>query len=56
MLTSILTAKEIAEHQLITALMLWHDEDYLSALTLAGAAEEILGKRLRVLGLTPFFD
>lgn len=56
MSTSILTAEEIAEHQLITALRLWHDEDYLSALTLAGAAEEILGKRLRLLGRTPSFD
>jgi len=55
MSTSILTAEEIAEHQLITALRLWHDDDYLSALTLAGAAEEILGKRLRVLGRTPSF-
>ncbi len=56
MSTSILTAEEIAEHQLITALRLWHDDDYLSALTLAGAAEEILGKRLRILGRTPSFD
>lgn len=56
MSTSILTAKEIAEHQLITAFKLWHDEDYLSVLTLAGAAEEILGKRLRILGRTPSFD
>lgn len=51
-----LTAEEIAERQLITALRLWHEEDYLSALTLAGAAEEILGKRLRALGQTPSFD
>lgn len=51
-----LTAEKIAEHQLITALRLWNEEDYLSALTLAGAAEEILGKRLRAIGRTPSFD
>lgn len=47
---SLLSAQEIAEHQLLAALRLWHESDYLSALTLAGAAEEILGKLLRKLG------
>ena len=53
---SALSAVEIAEHQLIAALMLWRQHDYLSALTLAGAAEEILGKRLRKLGREPSFE
>ena len=56
MSNSKLTAENIAAHQLITALRLWSEDDYLSALTLAGAAEEILGKRLRSLGQTPSFD
>lgn len=51
-----LSAEEIAEHQLLAALRLWQEKDYLSALTLAGAAEEILGKRLRKLGREPSFD
>jgi hypothetical protein len=46
-----LTAFEIAEHQLLSALQLWSTSDYISCITLAGAAEEILGKRMRVLGL-----
>lgn len=56
MTTSDLSAEHIAEHQLLTALRLWREQDYLSALTLAGAAEEILGKRLRKLGRVPSFD
>jgi hypothetical protein len=51
-----ISAEAIAEHQLRTALRLWQEQDYLSALTLAGAAEEILGKRLQKLGRTPSFD
>ena len=51
-----LTAEEIAERQLLAALSLWHAQDYVSSLTLAGAAEEILGKRLRRLGVEPSFD
>lgn len=47
---STLSAEDIAEHQLLAAIRLWQEEDYLSSLTLAGAAEEILGKRLRKLG------
>lgn len=40
-----LTKLEIAEHQLKKALELFLvDSDYVSAITLAGAAEEILGK------------
>lgn len=50
------SAETIAEHQLLAAIRLWRDEDYLSSLTLAGAAEEILGKRLRKLGREPSFD
>lgn len=56
MTISVLSAEEIAEHQLLAALKLWREEDYLSALTLAGAAEEILGKRLRKLGRERSFD
>lgn len=56
MATMLLSAHEIAEHQLLSALKLWRENDYLSALTLAGAAEEILGKRLRKLGREPSFD
>ncbi|MCZ4311884.1 hypothetical protein O4H66_00565 [Comamonadaceae bacterium G21597-S1] len=50
------TAEHIAQHQLLSAIQLWHSADYLSALTLAGAADEILGKRLRKLGLESSFD
>jgi hypothetical protein len=51
-----ISAEAIAEHQLRTALRLWQEQDYLSALTLAGAAEEILGKRLQKVGRKPSFD
>lgn len=51
-----LSAEEIARHQLLTAIKLWQEGDHLSALTLAGAAEEILGKRLRKIGHEPSFD
>jgi len=51
-----LTAVEIAERQLLTALQMWRDGDFISCTTLAGAAEEILGKRMRKLGLEPSFD
>src|SRR3546814_18729191 len=50
---STLSAEQIAEHQLLAAITLWREEDYLSSLTLAGAAEEVLGKRLRKLGREP---
>jgi hypothetical protein len=41
------TKLEIAEHQLERAIILFLDEkDYISAITLAGASEEILGKLL----------
>lgn len=53
---TVLNAEEIAERQLLAALKLWHEHDYVSSLTLAGAAEEILGKRLRKLGAEPSFD
>lgn len=56
MLPSSLSAQEIAEHQLLSALRLWREGDYLSALTLAGAAEEILGKRLSKLGKQSSFE
>jgi hypothetical protein len=52
----ILLAEEIAERQLLAAIRLWHEGDYVSAITLAGAAEEILGKRLRKKGKEPSFD
>ena len=51
-----ISAEDIAEHQLIAAIKLWRENDYLSSLTLAGAAEEILGKRLRKIGRSPSFD
>lgn len=38
------------------SIRLWHEGEYVAALTLAGAAEEILGKRLRKAGLAPFQD
>lgn len=41
---------------MLAAIRLWHSGDYISAITLAGAAEEILGKRLRMLGREPSFD
>ncbi len=56
MTNSTLSAEQIAEHQLLVALRLWSEKDYLSALTLAGAAEEILGKRLQRLGREPSFN
>ncbi len=56
MATLRLTATEIAELQLMTALQMWHDGDFICCITLAGAAEEILGKRMRKLGLEPSFD
>jgi hypothetical protein len=56
MSTTALSAEAIAEHQLLASIKLWLEQDYLSALTLAGAAEEILGKRLRKLGVEPSFE
>ena len=42
-----LTKQQVAEHQLERALRLFLDErDYVSAITLAGASEEILGRLL----------
>lgn len=51
-----LTALDIAERQLNSALRMWSEGEYISCITLAGAAEEILGKRMRKLGLEPSFD
>lgn len=46
-----LTKQEIAEHQLDSAIRLLVDEgDVIAAITLAGAAEEILGKLLEARG------
>lgn len=56
MSVSNLSAEQIAEHQLLAAFRLWKANDYLSVLTLAGASEEILGKRLRKIGQKPSFD
>jgi len=43
-----LTRVEVAEHQLERALQLFlHEKDYVCAITLAGASEEILGKLLK---------
>lgn len=47
----IFTKREVAVHQLECALRLFLDEnDYVCAITLAGASEEILGKLLEQLG------
>lgn len=54
--TSKLSAVQIAEAHLLAAIRVWHEEIYVPAVTLAGAAEEILGKRLRKLGREPSFD
>lgn len=51
-----LSADAIAEHQLLSAIRRWKEKDYISAITLAGAAEEILGKRLRKIGKEASFD
>ena len=40
---------------MLAAIRLWHSGDFISTITLAGAAEEILGKRLRKLGREPSF-
>ena len=46
-----LSKLEVAEHQLNVAIRLYLDEDdFVSAITLAGAAEEILGKLLEKQG------
>ena len=51
-----LHAESIAELQLLAAIELADHGNWVPAITLAGAAEEILGKRLRRLGKTPSFD
>ena len=51
-----LSAQEIAEQHLLAALRMWHEKSFIPCITLAGAAEEILGKRLRRLGVEPTFD
>jgi len=45
-----MTKLEIAEHQLRRAVLLFLDGDYVCAITLAGAAEEILGRLLEESG------
>lgn len=48
---------EIAERQLERSISIFlDDEDYVSALTLAGAAEEILGKLLNKVGKKHWLD
>ena len=51
-----LDAESIAEQQLLAAIKLAAAGNWVPAITLAGAAEEILGKRLRKLGRPPSFD
>lgn len=51
-----LHAEAIAEQQLLTAIELADLGKWVPAITLAGAAEEILGKRLRRHGKIPSFD
>ena len=52
--TSEKTKAELAEHQLDRAIRLFLEEkDYVCAITLAGAAEEIFGKLLENQGLKP---
>lgn len=56
-ITESLTNLEIAHRQLERSIELFLDRrDYISALTLAGAAEEILGKLLREEGKTHWLD
>jgi len=47
-----ITKLEVASHQLNVAIRLFLEGDYLSSLTLAGAAEEILGKLSQRAGKT----
>jgi len=55
--TETLTNLEIAHRQLERSIELFLDrQDYISALTLAGAAEEILGKLLRKEGKNHWLD
>lgn len=52
-----ITKRKIAEIQLLRAVILLEDEnDAISALTLAGAAEEILGKMAQQKGHSTAFD
>jgi hypothetical protein len=52
-----ITKRRIAETQLIRAVLLLEDcADYISALTLAGAAEEILGKMVQKKGGSTAFE
>jgi hypothetical protein len=52
-----ITKRKIAETQLCRAVVLLEDDvDYISALTLAGAAEEILGKMVQRKGGTTAFE
>ena len=46
-----LSKLQVAVHQLGVAIRLFLEEDYLSSLTLAGAAEEVLGKLSEKAGL-----
>lgn len=48
----LITKLEVASHQLNVAIRLFLEGDYLSSLTLAGAAEEILGQLSRRAGKT----
>lgn len=51
-----MTKLDAAVHQLIVAMRLFFEGDYLSSLTLAGAAEEILGKLSKRAGLPVAVD
>ena len=52
-----ITKRKIAETQMLRAvLLLENEQDPISALTLAGAAEEILGKMVQKLGKSTAFD
>lgn len=52
-----ITKRKIAETQLIRAVLLLEDcADYISALTLVGAAEEILGKMVQKKGGSTAFE
>lgn len=53
---TLISAEEIAEQQLLAALRMWRENAFIPCITLAGAAEEILGKRLRRIGREPTFD
>lgn len=56
MTTEKISQNNVCEVQLLTALRMYREKNYVSAITLAGAAEEILGKIIRSKGLPTTYD